>query len=151
MNGERFETIAMQSARDLLVYPLRAWGSIIHGLFKCPATSPEILVNSFYFNEKLHEVTCDDMMKALRETATSIGKDTLCFKLNDIGTHSIRSGSSIGIYLAEVPVYTILLIGRWSSDPFIRYIRMQVEQFSHTVIRRMMQHRHFTHVPNLLP
>ena len=35
------------------------------------------------------------------------------------------------VFLGECPVYTIMLIGRWSSDAFLRYIRKQVEQFSH--------------------
>ena len=150
-NGEQFDTITMQSARDLLLCPVRAWGSIIQRLSKCTSTSPDTLVNSFYSNGKLHEVTGNDMMKALRGAAASIGKDTLGFEPDEIGTHSIRSGSAMGMYLAEVPVYTIMLIGRWSSDAFLRYIRKQVEQFSHNVSRRMIQHQHFTHVPNFLP
>jgi hypothetical protein len=37
------------------------------------------------------------------------------------------------MYLAAVPVYTIMLIGRWSSDAFLQYIRKQDEQFSKDV------------------
>ena len=141
----------MQSARDLLLCPVRSWGSIIQRLLKCPGTSPNTSVNSFYSNGKIQGVTGDDMTKALRGAAASIGKDTLGFDPTEVGTHSIRSGSAMGMYLAEVPVYTIMLIGRWSSNAFLRYIRKQVEQFSHNVSRRMIQHQHFTHVPNFLP
>ena len=91
------------------------------------------------------------MSKALRAAATSIGKDRLGFAPADIGTHSIRSGAAMSMYLAEVPVYTIMLIGRWSSDAFLKYIRKQVEQFSHNVSRRMIQNQHFTHVPDFVP
>ena len=42
------------------------------------------------------------------------------------------------MYLAGVPVYTIMLIGRWSSDAFLRYIRKQVEQFSKHVAKQMI-------------
>ena len=55
------------------------------------------------------------------------------------------------MYLDEVPVYTIMLIGRWSSDAFLKYIRKQVEQFSHNVSRRMIKNQFFTHVPDLAP
>jgi hypothetical protein len=34
------------------------------------------------------------------------------------------------MYLAEIPVYSIMLIGRWLSDAFLWYIRKQVKQFS---------------------
>ena len=109
-NGKQFDTITIQSARDLLLCPVRTWGNIIQLLFKCPGTSPDTLVNSFYSNGKLHKIIGDDMMKALRGAATSISKDTLGFEPNEIGTHSIRSRSTMGMYLAEVPVYTIMLI-----------------------------------------
>ena len=42
------------------------------------------------------------------------------------------------MYLAGVPVFTIMLIGRWSSDAFLRYIRRQVLQFSAGVSKRMV-------------
>jgi hypothetical protein len=44
----------------------------------------------------------------------------------------------MAMYLAGVPVYTIMLIGRWSSDAFLRYIRRQVQEFSAGVSRRMI-------------
>ena len=45
----------------------------------------------------------------------------------------------MAMYLNEVPVYTIMLIGRWSSDAFLRYIRRQVQQFSAGVSARMIR------------
>jgi hypothetical protein len=42
------------------------------------------------------------------------------------------------MYLAGAPVYTIMLIGRWSSDAFICYIKKQVEQFSKQVAKQML-------------
>ena len=42
------------------------------------------------------------------------------------------------MYLAGVPVYTIMLIGRWSSDAFLHYIRKQVEQFSQDITKKML-------------
>ena len=42
------------------------------------------------------------------------------------------------MYLGEIPVYTIMLIGRWSSDSFLCYIRKQVEQFLRNVLKYML-------------
>ncbi len=42
------------------------------------------------------------------------------------------------MYHAGVPVYTIMLIGRWSSDAFLQYIRKQVEQLSQNVAKQML-------------
>ena len=53
--------------------------------------------------------------------------------------------------LGECPVYTIMMIGRWSSDAFLRYIRKQVEQFSHNVAQRMLRFFTDRHIPDIDP
>ena len=91
------------------------------------------------------------MVVALRDAVVAIGEDVLGFKKEQIRTHSIRSGAAMAIYLGECPVYTIMLIGRWSSDAFLRYIRKQVEQFSHNVLKRMLRFLFHRHIPDLEP
>ena len=49
-------------------------------------------------------------------------------------------------YLAKEPVYTIMLIGRWSSTAFLRYIEKQVTEFTRGVNKRMLTHETFFHV-----
>ncbi len=41
-----------------------------------------------------------------------------------------------------------MLIGRWSSNSFLWYIRKQVMEFSHNVSKKMLRFRHYQHVPN---
>jgi hypothetical protein len=41
----------------------------------------------------------------------------------DIGLHSLWSSAAMAMYLGSVPVLTIMLLGRWSSDAFLRCIR----------------------------
>ena len=57
----------------------------------------------------------------------------------------------MAMYLGECPVYTIMMIGRWSSDAFLRYIRKQVEQFSHNVSRIMIRFQFHLHIPDMEP
>ena len=78
------------------------------------------------------------MVDSLRAAVTAIGEEKLGFKSSEIGTHPIRSGAAMAMFLGECPVYTIMMIGRWSSDAFLRYNRKQVEQFSHNVAQRMI-------------
>ena len=52
------------------------------------------------------------------------------------------------MHLAEIPVYTIMIIGRLSSDEFLPYIRKQVAQFSLNISKRMLETQNFVHVPN---
>ena len=52
----------------------------------------------------------------------------------------------MAMYLGKCPVFMIMMIGRWSSDAFLRYIRKQVEQFSHNVSRRMLRFETHHHI-----
>ena len=87
----------------------------------------------------------------LRSAVDNIGVDKLGFKGDDIGTHSIRSGAAMAMYLAEVPTFSIMMIGRWSSDAFLKYIRKQVEQFSHNVSSRMLRNENYFTTPDFQP
>ena len=91
------------------------------------------------------------MVAALRDAVRAIREDKLGFKSEQVGTNSQISGAARAIYLGECPVNTIMLIGRWSSDAFLRYIRKQVEQFSHNVSRRMIRFRLHRQIPDLEP
>ena len=43
------------------------------------------------------------------------------------------------------------MIGRWSSNALLRYIRKQVEQFSHNVSSRMLKFEMHNHLPGVEP
>jgi len=64
---------------------------------------------------------------------------------------SIRSGSAMAMYLGGVPVFAIMMIGRWSSDSFMKYIRTQIEEFTFDVSKRMLMMQEFRHTPNTAP
>ncbi len=55
------------------------------------------------------------------------------------------------MYLAGVPVYTIMIIGRWLSDAFLRYILKQVEQFLCHVAKQMLTFKSFRTIPDITP
>lgn len=150
-NAEQHDTITMQNANDKLLCPVIAWTKVVQRIMKCPGTNLDTHVNTFFSGGKIREISSNDLLKALRAAATVLTEARLGFKPDEIGTHSIRSGAAMAMYLDEVPVYTVMLIGRWSSDAFLKYIRKQVEQFSHNVSRRMIKNQHFTHVPNFVP
>jgi hypothetical protein len=76
------------------------------------------------------------------------GKAHLGISREEIGTHSIRLGAAMATYLGECPVHTIMLIGQWSSNAFIWYIRKQVMEFNHNVSKGMLTFQNYHHVPN---
>ena len=79
------------------------------------------------------------MNVALRVTLILVVEDILGLKAKEVVVHSIRLGVAMPMYLGKCPVYTIMIIVRWSSDGFLLYIRKQVEQFSHNVSISMIR------------
>ncbi len=106
------------------------------------------MVNTFISKDnKTHLFSGPELLSRLRIAAASIGPDELGFTPDQIGLHSARSGAAMAMYLAGVPVFTIMLLGRWSSDAFLRYIRKQVREFSTGISSKMIQNENFYTVP----
>jgi hypothetical protein len=55
----------------------------------------------------------------------------------------------MAMYLGECAVYTIMLIGGWSSDAFLQYIRKQVMELSQNVPKKMLTYQNFCHIPDI--
>jgi hypothetical protein len=82
----------------------------------------------------------------LRQSLRDADSESLNIKADECGLHSLRSSAAMAMYLNGIPVYTIMLLGRWSSDAFLRYIRKQVTEFSKGVARKMIQRPVYFHV-----
>jgi hypothetical protein len=54
----------------------------------------------------------------------------------------------MAMYLGGVPVFAIQIIGRWSSDAFMKYIRKQIEELTFDVSARMLTMQTFMHSNN---
>ena len=104
-------------------------------------------MSAVWQNNRIEHITSADIIDAINCASEVIGWDALGVKKGDFGTHSIRLGAAMAMYLDEIPIYTIMFIGRWSSNAWLRYIRKQVDQFSHNISKRMNKHMHYRHLP----
>jgi hypothetical protein len=101
--------------------PVRVWASIIKWLLSHPLSSDKIPINTFYLvDNKVHEFTGPKLLKRLCAATTSIAPNILGFRGKQKGLHSAHSGAAMAMYLAGVPVFTITMLGHWSSDAFLR-------------------------------
>jgi hypothetical protein len=98
---------------------------------------------------ELHGIKGTELLIKLHAVISAIGKDSLGFSPNDISLHSLRSGAAMAMYLIAVPVFTIMLIGRWSSDASLRYIRRQAKGFSNGISTKMITHEAFFTIPEI--
>jgi len=147
------DVITQFCSPDALLCPVKIWTRIVRRILSYPSPSPDSTVNCFQLPDgTLSYFTGKELLSRIRLVAESIGKDELGFSANELGLHSARSGAAMAMYLAKVPVYTIMLLGHWSSDAFLRYIRRQVKEFSKGVSQRMiMNEKFFTISSNVRP
>jgi hypothetical protein len=138
------DIITQHKSSDPVLCPVKIWASIVRRICSYKSSSKNTTVNSFLLpNNSIHLFTGTELLKRLRLAATSIGPDILGFTADQIGLHSARSGAAMAMCLAGVPVFTIMLLGGWSSDAFLRYIRKQVKEFSQGISDKMIQNENF--------
>ena len=143
----RMDTVTQRRSGDATLDPVVQWAALVQRIRKYPGSSDNTPVSAVWRNGRIEHIASEELVTALRCAVTAVGEDLLGFKADEIGCHSIRSGAAMAMFLGECPVFVIMMIGRWSSDAFLRYIRKQVEQFSHNVSSRMLRfeiHRHLS-------
>jgi hypothetical protein len=153
----RDDTITHQRSNDSIgnkiMCPVRAAAELVTSMYKLgipPVQVPNLKINTVLHKGKLSTIPSSMILERIRSAVKSLGEDKLGFSENDVGTHSNRSGGAMGMYLAGTPVYTIMLLGRWSSDAFMRYIRKQVLNMSHGVSSKMITFEEFYTVPDFV-
>ena len=118
--------------------PTLHWIFTILRLRSYPGFKEDWEVSTYFDGKKFSKISSKEILTDLRAAVDIIGPDILGFTSKDIGTHSVRSSFAMMAYLAKEPVYTIMLIGRWSSDAFLAYIEKQVKEFTKGVSTRML-------------
>ena len=110
------------------ICPVIIWSKIVQRILEYKGTSENSPVNSIMIGRTIHYVRADEMFNHIKNTVNNM--KGLGFTGDEVGTHSIRSSLAMALYLSRWPVSTIMLLGRWSSDAFLLYIRRQVQEFS---------------------
>lgn len=146
-NKEKEDTVTMYRARDKAFCPVRAWADIVIAVRSIPGSTDDTPVHTYLDGKATRQVTSDHVRKIIKAVVKEFGKDRLGFTEDEVGTHSIRASTAMALYLSRVPVFVIMLIGRWSSDAFLNYIRKQVQDFSKGVFDAMTQTPDFFTIP----
>jgi len=153
----RDNTITHQKSNDKIglkiMCPVKAAAELVHYLYNSGIQLqrvPDCKINSIVETGKISTIPSSVILNHIRSAVHSLRKDRLGFTEEEVGTHTNRSGGAMGMYLVGTPVYTIMLIGRWSSDAFMRYIRKQVLEMSHRVSSKMITFEEFYTVPDFI-
>ncbi len=156
----RDATITIYQTNQTILCPVRAWAAIVQSIKNLPGSTKNTPVCSLFQPAtqstpdnpgKFVQVTGKEMTTLIRKAVADMGTERLSFKPEECGTHSIRSADAMAMHMAGVPAYTIMLIGRWSSNAFLRYIRRQVQEFSAGVSSKMLLTDEFFAVSGITP
>ncbi|KAL7527766.1 hypothetical protein ACHAXR_003333, partial [Thalassiosira sp. AJA248-18] len=141
------ESVSQDSNDKDELNPVKLYAKTIRRLRSYPGYSDKWEIYTFFDGKSFTKISAKEILIDLRASVDAIGVDILGFTSKDIGTHSVRSSLAMMMYLAKEPIYTIMLIGRWSSDAFLAYIEKQVKEFTKGVSSRMLQHNTFYNIP----
>jgi hypothetical protein len=147
----RDDIITHQHSGDKYMYPVLAAANLVSCISAYPISSdvlPDTPINTVILSGRKFQISSDQILSTIRRTVSSIGHEALGFGPDDVGTHSNRSGKAMGMFLTGTPVYTIMLIGRWSLDAFMRYTRKQVLEASHGISAKMLSFEDFYTIPD---
>ena len=90
-----------------------------------------------------------DVNAAVKKAVIQLGLHRNGLTSNLVGSHSLRAGGAMAMYLNGVPHDTVRKMGRWQSDTFLMYIHEQIAAFSANVSTAMSKPIVFQNV--LLP
>ena len=128
--------------------PVRALAAITNRILSYKGTSLDSQINTIDYNGKLRCIYSTEVFAQIRHVVQGFGQDDLGFTYKEVGTHSIRSSTAMQLFLNKISTFQIMLLGRWSSDAFLRYIRSQVQEFS-SGLSAAMVHKNFYTVPEI--
>lgn len=146
-NGEKGAMVTQHRNKHELC-PVKALARLAKRKLSYKGTSLLTTINTVNIEGVLVPIKSELVLRRLREVVRHFGPDDLGFTEHEIGTHSILSSTAMQLFLNKYPTFQIMLLGRWSSDTFLRYIRRQVLEFSSGISESMVNQEFYT-VPDV--
>ena len=144
-NAIRGETDSHFRSESAAVCPVKAGNDIFLRLHN-QGCDPPAPISDYPSNHGLCSISASHIISVIRAKCLRVGAARLGFTLENVGTHSLRSGGAMAMHLAEVPDRTLMAIGRWRSLGFMVYIQQQISSFSTGVSVKMSQQPWFRHL-----
>jgi hypothetical protein len=146
-NNMKNETRSQQRNNDPVLCPVRAWAQTVTRILSYPSQGPDSTVNVFMSQagnkSSIQYLSQNTLNIYLRATIQMKSPNYFGYSHNSIGTHSVRSGAAMALYLGDTHPHKIMLLGRWSSDAFLVYLRPQVLSSFAQLSTHMLQNEDF--------
>jgi hypothetical protein len=149
-NGKRLDSRTQRRTHDPLLCPAFRLGRVVQRvLLTVPGVTERTLLCTLYNKDTKQTTHLQDefTLNLLRSTCAMFGgKSTFGFNPHEIGNRSIRSGAAMALFLKDHSTAKIMILGRWSSDAFLVYIRPQVLEWTNNMSRDMISFDSFLDV-----
>jgi hypothetical protein len=147
-NNEKNVTRTQQRTLDSILCPVRLWSRIVNRILSDPNSSQQSPVCHFLdakspLSQRTKRISQQSVNYILRLTCKLKPPLHFGYPPSLIGTHSIRSGAAMALFLADEHPHKIMLLGRWSSDAFLVYLRPQVQEWTSGMSSLMLQTEDF--------
>jgi hypothetical protein len=144
-NGLKMDKRTHQKTNDEIMCPVRRLIAIVRRLDESGfEVDPDTTLNLAIKDGVRTTITGEYLRDSLRATCREGGgKREFGYDPDEIGTRSIRSGAAMGLFLMDHSVAKIMILGRWSSDAFLVYIRPQVMEWTNQMSSDMIQNESF--------
>ena len=140
-NGTKMDRRTHQRTTDPVMCPVRRIASLIERIYRrVPLANPNTTIDTTFQASRTSRLSSTALRAFMRSACTiGGGRPAFGFTAADIGTRSIRSGAAMGLFLMNHPVHKIMILGRWSSDAFLVYLRPQVLEWTNQMSNDMIQ------------
>jgi hypothetical protein len=134
-NGKKMDARTQRRSGHPVLCPVLRWGSAVRRIIATiPTWTEHTTLCSVALNEQILEISNAFVRKLLRHTCFLFGGfNSFGFHPHEIGNRSIRSGAAMSLFLMDHSPAKIMILGRWSSDAFLVYIRPQVLEWTHNM------------------
>ena len=152
-SGTYNDEIIMDGNTHPSLNTVQLWAETISRLTSYPGYDTQWPIYTFYNHKtkRFSKISSSEITKDIKVAVETIGRDTLGFGPEDVGTHSVRASLAMQLYLQGTPPHTIMLIGRWRSDAFLTYIEQQCREFTKGLSDAMLSLTSFYQLPTQRP
>ena len=145
-NGELMERRTQRRTGDKSLCPVLRFGRAVlrvrifvkdadKDTYLCALSSPEIRTDA---------ISSEFTLKLLQRCCRIGGKKEFGFNKTDVGNRSIRSRAAMALFLTKQHPTKIMILGRWKSLAFLKYIQAQTLEWTDNLAECMISFEHFT-------
>ena len=141
----RNEKRTHKQSGDPVLCPVRTSAYLIKRILATvPGACGTTTINTMFLDGEAFRLKASYLLDQIRSSCTlGGGTETFGFDASEIGTKSLRSGAAMALFLMNYSTARIMILGRWSSDAFLVYIRPQVLEWTNNMSNDMIHNNSF--------